>query len=380
MPLTELIVKQAKAEDKPYIISDGKGLGLEVRPGGKKYWIIRYWVNKKERRTSAGAYPGVTLREAREKNEELRKSLKTGRPMGFDKETFSTVAEEWLEKRMIPKSAESYLRTLRLRLGRLIIPAIGHMKLSDINSAIVLQLCRRFEAKGTLETTSKVKQIIGQIFNYAIATNRADINPTLALRGALQTQKTKHYAAITDPAEIAILMQKIDAYPFAVIRHALKFSALVFCRPGEIRHAEWDSILWDKLEWRTHTKTMKDRQLHIVPLAHQTVELLTSLKKITGHQKWLFPSARNDGRCMSENGIRVALRSMGYGNEDMTAHGFRGMASTILYENNFSSDIIERQLAHAERNKVKAAYNHAEYLPQRREMMQWYADWLDSPK
>ena len=211
MPLTELMVKQAKPEEKSYMMTDGKGLGLEVRPGGRKYWIIRYWVNKKEHRTSAGAYPAVTLKEAREKNEELRKSLKTGRPIGFDAETFSTVAEEWLEKRMIPKSAESYLRTLRLRLDRLILPAIGHMKLADINSAIVLQVCRRIEAKGTLETASIVKQIIGQIFNYAIATSRADSSPTVALRGALQTRKEKHYAAITEPDKIAVLMNQIDA-------------------------------------------------------------------------------------------------------------------------------------------------------------------------
>ena len=380
MPLTELMIKQAKPKEKTYMMSDGKGLALEVRPNGKKYWVIRYWVGNKERRSSVGAYPNVTLKEARDKHYEFRKSLEAGKPIGFDRETFATVAAEWLEKRMQPKASESYLRTIRIRLDRLILPALGHMKLEDLTSGIVLQLCRRIEDKGTIETASRVRMIIGQVFNYAIATSRAEVNPTLALRGALQTRQAKHYPTITEPEKIALLMRQIDEYPYEVVRCALKFSALVFCRPGEIRAAEWREIDWGKLEWRIPAEKMKMKRLHVVPLSRQTAEVLKDLQQITGKEKWLFPSARRDGRCMSENTIRVALRSMGYGNEDMTAHGFRGMASTILYENEFMSDIIERQLAHMESNAVKAAYNHAEYLPQRREMMQWYADYLDGLK
>jgi integrase len=180
------------------------------------------------------------------------------------------VAGEWLEKRMIPKCADSYLRTLRLRLDRLIYPFIGHMKFSDTTSAIILQLCRRLEAKGTLETASIVKQIIGQVFNYAIATSRAETNPTLALRGALQTRKEKHYAAITAPDKIAILMRQIDAYPYAVVRCALKFSALVFCRPGEIRAAAWAEVDGEKQQWNIPAERMKMKRPHVVPLARQT--------------------------------------------------------------------------------------------------------------
>jgi integrase len=374
------MIRQARPEEKTYIMSDGKGLGLEVRPDGKKYWIIRYWVNKKERRTSAGPYPGITLKEAREKNYQLRKSIESGKPIGFEAENFAAVAQEWMEKRMIPKSADSYLRTLRLRLDRLILPVIGHMKLSEVTSPIVLQLCRRLEAKGTLETASIVKQIIGQVFNYAIATSRAETNPTLALRGALQTRKEKHYSAVTKPEKIGILMRQIEGYPYKVVQLALKFSALTFCRPGEIRTGEWKEINWEKELWDIPEHKMKMKRQHLVPLSRQAIEVLKELEPITKHQQWLFPSTRNDGHCMSENTVRAALRAMGYGNEDMTAHGFRAMASTTLYDNGFTSDHIEMQLAHAERNAVKAAYNHAEYLPQRREMMQWYADWLDEMK
>ena len=184
-------------------------------------------------------------------------------------------------------------------------------------------------------------------------------------------------AALTKPLEIAMLMKNINAYPHAVVRCALKFSALTFCRPGEIRHAEWSEIDFENCEWRIPAEKMKMKRVHIVPLAEQTIELLLFLKELTGKGKWLFPSARMDGRPMSDNTVRVALRSMGYSNEQMTAHGFRGMASTRLNEMGWAPDVIERQLAHAENNQVRAAYNHAEYLPERRKMMQFWADYLD---
>jgi len=267
------------------------------------------------------------------------------------------------------------------------------MKLEDLNSSVILQLCRKLEEKGTIETASRIKDIIGQVFNYAIATSRATINPTLALKGALQSRKVKHFATITEPAKIAILMQKIKNYPFDILRCALKFSALIFCRPGEVRQAEWSEIDWQKKEWRVPREKMKGgkkeetkiKEPHIVPLANQTIEVLNELHKYTGKGKWLFPSARGDGRCMSENAVRVALRSMGITNEEMCPHGFRAMASTSL--NNarradglhmWSVDAIELQLAHTEKNKVRGAYNRAECLPEREEMMQWYADWLDN--
>jgi integrase len=380
LALTELAIKQAKPEDKTYMLTDGHGLGLEVRPDGKKYWILRYWVNRKERRTSLGPYPGVTLKEARQKSSAFRRAREAGKPIGFAEETFQTVAEEWMEKRILPKAAPSYTRTLRLRLNRLIYPALGHVKLADLTAGFILQLCRRIEDKGTVETAARVKQIIGQVFRYAIATDRADTDPTLALRGALQTRKARHYAAVTEPDEVGLLMRQIYAYPYDVVRCALALSALTFCRPGEIRQAEWAEVAWAKSEWRIPAEKMKMKRPHVVPLARQALELLEELRGYTGRGRWLFPSARGDGRPMSENAVRMALRSMGYANDQMTAHGFRAMASTNLNELGFEPDVIERQLAHSERNAVRAAYNRAEYLPERREMMQAWADWLDKAR
>jgi len=191
MALTDPVVKQAVAKDKRYLISDEKGLYLEIHPNGRKYWVIRYFVDKKERRTSAGTYPEVSLKQARDKNYEFRMSMKTGKPVGADRETFANVADEWIKKRMIPTKAESYLKVIRSRLDRYILPHVGHMKLDDLNSSIILQLCRKIEDRGTIETALRVKVIIGQVFNYAVATSRANTNPTLALKGALQTKKIR---------------------------------------------------------------------------------------------------------------------------------------------------------------------------------------------
>ena len=290
--------------------------------------------------------------------------------------TFGEIAEEWFLKRMTDKKP-SYLRTIKLRLNRYILPELKDIPLNEITSGVVLKLCRNIEARGTIETAARVKVIISQVFRYAIATDRADNDPTTALHGALETRCPKHMAALTKPSDIAMLMKNINAYPHAIVRCALKFSALTFCRPGEIRHAEWGEIDFENCEWRIPAEKMKMKRVHIVPLATQTIELLRFLQQLTGRSKWLFPSARMDGRPMSENAVRVALRSMGYTNDDMTAHGFRGMASTRLNEMGWPPDVIERQLAHSERNAVRAAYNHAEYLDERRKMMQAWADYLE---
>jgi integrase len=379
--LTELAIKQLVPREKAYSLQGGQGLILDVRPNGKKYWVIRYWLNGKEKRTSIGSFPEVTLREARMKNMEFRKSLKSGKPLGIENETFSTVAEEWYKRRMVPNSAESYLRSIRLRFNKYVFPSIGHMKLPDITAGIVLQICRKIEDKGFVETAARTKAIIGQVLRYAIATDRISTDVTLALRGAMQKRQAKHFSAITEPAAISILMKQIDAYPYDILRLAMKFSALVFCRPGEIRRAEWSEINFKEAEWRIPPEKMKMKRLHIAPLARQTVAVLMELKTLTGHQKWLFPSARQDGRCMSENAVRVALRSMGYANQDMTAHGFRAMASTTLNDTlRFPQALIEWQLSHVDEHSVILAYNRGEYIKQRHEMMQWWADWLDEQK
>ncbi|QVL37041.1 tyrosine-type recombinase/integrase [Aminirod propionatiphilus] len=376
MALTELMAKQAKPKEKTYSLSDGKGLILEVRPSGRKYWIVRYWVGGKEKRKSLGPYPGVSLRAAREANFELRKDIAAGELPNRTGELFNDVVEEWLEKRAKPKFSDSYLRTVLIRLNRYVLPEFGHRNPGDITSGTILALCRRIEEQGLTDTAHRIKQLMGQIFRYGIATDRIDTDPTSALSGALQPHKKRHYATIVDAKSVGELMRNIEAYPQLLTRLALRFSALVFCRPGEIRQAEWTEIDWQSAEWRIPAEKMKMDRPHIVPLAEQAVATLRDVHRHTASGKWVFPSARRDGRPMSENTIRVALRTMGYANDDMTAHGFRGMASTLLNENGWPVDVIERQLAHVDKNTVRAAYNHAEYLPQRRDLMQWWADWL----
>ncbi|WP_448807452.1 tyrosine-type recombinase/integrase [Aminobacterium colombiense] len=377
--LTEMQCRQAKAREKVYSLSDGNGLFLEIRPNGAKYWIGRLWdgVQKKEIRRSFGRYPQVLAREARDKNIDFHRQ---GMAEEEEGDTFAAVADEWLEKKVAGIRAPSYERVIRIRLDKYILPKIGKMRVDDISPGVVLEMCREIEELGIVETAHRIRQLTGQVFRYAIATCRTENDPTISLRGALRPAISEHYAAITDPKGISVLWRNIDAYGPPVVRLALKFSAYTFCRPGEIRHAEWTEINWKKVEWRIPGEKMKMGRPHVVPLASPVIELLEELKGFTGTGRWLFPSARNDGRCMSDNTVRVALRTMGYRNSDMTAHGFRSMASTTLNEHGFRPDLIERQLAHVERNQIRAAYNHAEWMDERREMMSWWADWLEGLK
>ena len=373
MALTDIQIKHLKPKDKKYSVSDGRGLVLEVRPNGAKYWIVRFWVKSKEKRKHLGSYPEMSTKEARIKAAEA----KTGifEPQS-GKLTFGEITAEWFEKRMAGK-AKRYIDVTKMRLRNYILPEFENFALNEITSGMILKLCRKLEDRGTIETAARVKTLIGQIFRYAIATDRAENDPTVALQNALASRQHKHMAALTKPTDIAILMKNINAYPRAIVRCALKLSALTFCRPGEIRQAEWAEIDFDNREWRIPAEKMKMKRVHIVPLSKQAVEVLRWLQPVTGRNKWLFPSARNNGKPMSDNTVRIALRSMGYTNDDMTAHGFRAMASTRLNEMGWPPDVIERQLAHVEGNSVRAAYNHAEYLDERRKMMQFWADYLD---
>lgn len=378
--ITELQVKSAKPQDKPYMIRDDRGLYLRVDPSGRKYWILRTWTAGKERKASLGPYPALGLKDARTRRDEIHAARARGEDP-FQKtpkraEIFAQVVDEWLSVKMAAK-APSYRRVIELRLARYILPALGDTLLEDITPGSVLRLCRRIEASGHVETAQRVKVIIGQVFRFAIASDRTDSDPTSSLKGALRTPTPKHYATLIEPEEIRRLVRTMREYPYPIMRAALLFSVLTFARPGEVRAAEWTEIDTERTEWRIPAEKMKMRRPHIVPLAAQPLAVLEELRPITGSGRWLFPSPRNDGRCMSENGVRVALRSMGFTNEQITPHGFRGMASTLLNENGFPPDVIERQLAHIERNQVRAAYNHAEYLPERRRMMQWWADWLE---
>ena len=386
MKLTDIAIKQAKPGEKQKKISDGGGLFLLITPSGSKYWRLAYRYNGKQNTLALGVYPSVSLSEAREKRNEAKELLKTGiDPSKLKRESkaadkFGEIAQEWFQIQE-PGWAERHAQTILGRIENHIKPCIGNLPIKSIDAPELLTMLRKIEARGTLETARRVNQICGQIFRYAIATGKTDRNPSADLRGALTPPKTKHMASLTNPKEVAGLMRAIDDYHGSIITYcALRFAPLTFVRPGELRHAEWSEIDLDVSEWRIPAEKMKMKSPHIVPLSKQAVAILVEIQPITDNGKYVFPSLRDNDRPMSDNTVNAALRRMGFTKEEMTGHGFRSMASTLLNEQGWNRDAIERQLAHAERNKVRAAYNFAELLPERREMMQAWADYLDKLK
>ena len=360
------------------MLRDERGLYLRVDPSGRKYWILRYWEAKREHQISLGPYPDIGLKDARLKRDEIQTARAKGesprRPAPAPTQhTLADVAQEWLKVRMSEKSP-SYLRTIQLRLAKYILPALGPWDIGSITPGDILRLCRRIEGEGHIETASRVKTVIGQVFRFAIAAGYTDMDPTASLGGALQVRTERHFSTITDPREIGLLMRAMSAYPYPILRTAMLFSALTFARPGEVRQAMWAEFQSDV--WDIPAAKMKMRRRHLVPLSKQVQELLSELRTYTGHSPYLFPSPRSDARPISQDAVRVTLRAIGYTKDQITPHGFRAMASTILHENGFNPLIIERQLAHVQLNTVARAYNHAEYLIERRELMQWWANWL----
>jgi integrase len=262
-----------------------------------------------------------------------------------------------------------------------VFPWVGSKPIKEVTVPELLSVLRRIEARGFIETAHRTLQHCGCVFRYAIATGRAERDPTRDLAGALAPAVKGHYASISDPMAVGQLLRAIDEYPGEFITAcALRLSPLLFVRPGELRKAEWSEIEFAKAEWRVPAARMKMRAIHIVPLSRQAISIFEELKPLTGKRVLVFPGAANHTRPMSENTINLALRRLGYSNEEMTAHGFRSMASTLLNEQGWNPDAIERQLAHVERNAVRAAYNYAQFLPERRKMMQGWADYLDSLK
>lgn len=297
-------------------------------------------------------------------------------------------SREWHAK-FSPGWVASHGDRILRRLEKDVFPWLGRRPIAEIKAPELLAVLRRIESRGALETTHRAMQNCGQVFRYAVATGRAERDPTGDLRGALPPPKEKHHASIIDPNRIAELLRAIDAYQgFFTSRCALRLAPLVFVRPGELRRAQWSEIVLEKAEWPIPGERMKMREQHIVPLSRQAVEILRELEPLTNREivarpnapRYVFPSARTRERPMSENAILAALRRMGYTKDEMTGHGFRSMASTLLHEQGWSHHAIERQLAHAERNAVSAAYNFAEHLPERRKMMQAWADYLDGLK
>lgn len=384
--LTDTAVRNAKAGPKPRKMADGSGLYLIVTPAGGRWWRLKYRFEGKEKLLSLGTYPDVSLKQARQRRDEARKLLTQGvDPSALRKaeklapsDTFEALAREWLatrEKTWTPRHTEGVVA----RLERHVFPFIGSKPIREIAAPDLLAVIRRIEAQGIAETARRALQVAGQIFRYAVATGRADRDPSGDLRGTLAPKVERHFSALVDPQAVGGLMRAIEAYEgHFVTRCALRLAPLVFVRPGELRQAEWSEFDLENAEWRIPAAKMKMKEQHIVPLSRQAVEVLGELQALTGDGRHVFPSARTKDRAMSENAVLAALRRMGFTKAEMTGHGFRSTASTILHEQGWPSDVIERQLAHAERNKVKASYNHAQHLPERRKMMQWWADYLDA--
>ncbi|HTD28741.1 MAG TPA: integrase arm-type DNA-binding domain-containing protein [Xanthomonadaceae bacterium] len=385
--LTVTEVRNAKAADKPLRLFDAGGLYLDVRPTGARYWRMKYRHEGKEKLLALGVFPAVSLIEARSKRDAARELLRQGRDPSSERKqakltahiatatAFEPVAREWLAGR--GELSDVTREKIEWLLG-LAFPWIGARPIADITAPELLAVVRRVESRGKLETAQRLKQVCGQVFRYAVATGRAERDPSTDLRGALKTTKTRHHASITDPAKVGELLRAMDGFSGSfVVTCALKIAPLVFVRPGELRKAEWAEIDLDAAEWRIPAERMKMREPHLVPLSKQAVAILRELHPLTASGHYLFPSIRSLARPMSENTITVALRRMGYTGDEMTGHGFRSMASTLLHEQGWPTDAIERQLAHAESNQIKAAYNYAKHLPERRKMMQAWADYLD---
>ena len=392
MPLSDTVIRNAKPADKPRKLADGGGLYIEVAPSGGKWWRFKYRFEGKEKRLSLGVYPDVGLKDARDKHAEARKLLAAGVDPSANKKaaksaqgeraanSFEIVAREWFDKHA-PNWKENHSGKIIRRLEVDIFPWLGARPVGEITAPDLLAAIRRIESRGALETAHRALANCGQVFRYAIATGRAQRDTAADLRGALPPVKEKHHASITDPKAIGELLRDIEGYQGAFItRCALRLAPLVFLRPGELRKAEWAEIDLDKTEWRIPAARMKMNAVHIVPLASQAVAILRELHPLTGSGKYVFPGARSAARPMSENAVLAALRRMDYATDEMTGHGFRSMASTLLNEQGYNRDAIERQLAHAERDGVRAAYNYAEYLPERKKMMQSWADYLGALK
>ncbi len=389
--LTEVAIKKAKPKEKSYKLSDGGGMYLEVMPNGSKYWRMKYRFGGKEKRLAFGVYPLVSLASVREKVRLAKLELLEGNDPGELKKqeklkkliastnTFSAIADEFIKKREIEGAARVTLVKLKWIIDQKLSPFIGDTPVSEITSAKLLIPLRQIESDGLHETANRAKRVAGQVMRYAVGLGLADRDPSQDLKDALVIAKANHRAAITDPKELRKILISIDGYSGTPeIRAALKLTPILFQRPGEIRQMEWEEINWENEYWEIPADKMKMRFAHIVPLPTQALKILRELEPITGRGRYVMPSAKHDGRPMSENGVRTALRSLGYSNDQVTPHGFRATARTILDEIlHVRVDYIEQQLAHAVKDTNGRAYNRTRHLPERKEMMQVWADYLD---
>lgn len=393
MSLTDAKTRNAKPKDKSYKLADGDGLFLLVTPAGGKWWRFRYRFGGKEKLLSFGTYPEVSLSDAREKRANARKQVAAGINPGAVRKaqkaaitaqtehSFEAVAREW-HGRFSPAWATGHAHTTMRRMERDLFPWVGARPVGELKAFEILTALRRVEERGALETAHRVRTIAGQVLRYAVATGRAERDPTSDLKGALPSPQKTHLAAMTEPAKVADLLRAIDGYEGGfVVKCALRLAPMLFVRPGELRRAEWAEIDLSAAQWNIPAERMKMKLPHIVPLSTQAVEVLNELKALTGGSRYVFPCGRSFARPMSNNAINAALRRMGYSKDEMTGHGFRAMARTILDEVlQVRPDFIEHQLAHAVRDPNGRAYNRTAHLAERRKMMQQWADYLNGLK
>ena len=393
MALTNLQVKTAKPKDKAQKLTDGGGMYLFVTTKGQKYWRLDYRYAGKRKTLALGVYPNVSLAEARNKREDAKKQIANDIDPSNSKRaaklaktqtqenSFKAIALEWFEMEK-PHWSSHHIDRVDRMLEKELFPHIGQRPVGDITAPELLACLRRVESRGAIETAHRVKQVAGQVFRYAVATGKAERDPSGDLKDALATPKKSHFAAITEPKEVGKLLLALDDYQGTPeVATALKLAPLLFCRPNELRCMEWAEIDFHKSEWHIPASKMKMREDHIVPLARQVIEALQSLLQLTGHRQYVFPSARSPKRPMSDNAVLSALRRLGIPKEQMTGHGFRAMARTLLDEElGYRIEWIECQIAHAVKDANGRAYNRATYLRQRKDMMQHWADYLESLK
>jgi integrase len=391
--LSDTAARNAKPGAKPVKLPDGGGLYLMITPSGGKLWRLKYRIEGKEKLLSIGSYPEISLSKARQLRDEARSLIATGKDPSQEKQrakarsriqaanTFNAIALEFCAKRRrdgnkgwAPATAVRSEYLLSLLRG-----SIGSLPIAEIEPFDVLTAVQRIESKGNLESARRTLQLAGAVFRYAVATARLVSDPTRDLRGALTSPTVKHYGAILDAAKVGELLRAIDGYEGQwVTKYALKLAPHVFVRPGELRHAEWEEIDLEAAVWIIPTAKMKMRKAHQVPLSRQAVELLTEVRFISGPTGYVFPSIRTRSRPMSENTVNAGLRRLGYASDEMTGHGFRSMASTLLNESGkWSADAIERALAHGDTDKIRGAYNRGQFWDERVRMAQWWSDHLD---
>ncbi len=381
--LTDRAIRALQSSAKAYKVTDEKGLYLLVTKAGSKCWRFNYTYAGKQKTLAIGTYPEITLRQAREQRDNAKRRLRNGIDPGFKTvggESFEAIAREWHTRNAdawTPDHAEKVLT----RLEKNVFPWMGGHHISDISAPLLLQTLRRIEARGAIETAHRVLSIVGRVFRYGVAAGKCRRDPSVDIKGALTPANTRHYAAITDPRKLGQLLRDIDCYRGTfIVRQVLRLAPYLFARPGELRGLEWTEINIDSAELRIAANKMKNRRQHIIPLSLQALMIIEELRPLTYDSKYLFPNIRSNDRPVAVTTITSALRRLGYSKDEATGHGFRATASTLLHEQNWSSDAIERQLAHAESNAVKAAYCHAKHLPERRKMMQAWSDYLDGLK